>query len=80
MLGIPENSDQEEVRKAYLFLVKKFHPDSGNEQANVEKFQEIDSAFKILMNKITRERFNTEEEGVVEEKDIQVKINHFPRE
>lgn len=41
MLGISEDSDQEQIRTAYLTLVKKYHPDSGSAEANAEKFQEV---------------------------------------
>lgn len=41
MLGISEDSDQEQIRSAYLALVKKYHPDSGTDKANAEKFQEV---------------------------------------
>lgn len=41
ILNISENSDQEQIRSAYLKLVKKYHPDSGSEEANVDKFQQV---------------------------------------
>lgn len=41
ILEIDENSDQEQIRAAYLKLVKRYHPDSGTEEANVDKFHEV---------------------------------------
>lgn len=45
ILGIPEDSDQEQIRAAYLALVKKYHPDSGSEEANADKFLEVQKSF-----------------------------------
>ncbi|XP_045477652.1 dnaJ homolog subfamily C member 28 isoform X2 [Harmonia axyridis] len=70
LLQVAEGSDQEQIRTAYLNLVKKFHPDSGSEHANVEKFHEIDQAFKILTAKISKVRWDKEDEVEKEEPDI----------
>ncbi|KAK5641419.1 hypothetical protein RI129_009966 [Pyrocoelia pectoralis] len=67
ILNLPENSDQEAIRKAYLELVKRYHPDSSTDEADVKKFQEIDRAFKILMNKKAKERWQVADEDVEEE-------------
>ncbi|XP_073970636.1 dnaJ homolog subfamily C member 28 isoform X3 [Rhodnius prolixus] len=39
-LGVPNDSDQETVRVAYIELVKRYHPDSKSSEADVNKFQE----------------------------------------
>ena len=41
ILGIPNNSDQETVRRAFIELCKKYHPDSGKLSADSEKFHEV---------------------------------------
>ncbi|EEB17127.1 J domain-containing protein C21orf55, putative [Pediculus humanus corporis] len=61
ILGIPNNSDQETVRRAFIELCKKYHPDSGKLSADSEKFHEIDSAYKTLQNKFAEERWNVDE-------------------
>lgn len=43
VLEIDESSDQEQIRMAYLQLVKRYHPDSGTEEANSDKFHEVRS-------------------------------------
>ncbi|XP_063699255.1 dnaJ homolog subfamily C member 28 [Culicoides brevitarsis] len=56
ILGVDEFSDQNTVRNAYISLVKKLHPDSGHAEANQERFQEVDQAFKILQGKFAKAR------------------------
>ncbi|XP_022916995.1 dnaJ homolog subfamily C member 28 [Onthophagus taurus] len=58
VLEIPEDSDQEHIRQAYITLVKKYHPDRG--EGNDDKFKEIDVAFKTLMDKKSKERWDVE--------------------
>ncbi|KAG5882914.1 hypothetical protein JTB14_023376 [Gonioctena quinquepunctata] len=70
ILGIEETSDQEQIRAAYLGLVKKYHPDSGTDEANAEKFQEIDKAFRNLINRNAKERWDVEEGDIVNHPDI----------
>jgi DnaJ family protein C protein 28 len=38
VLEISSQSDQEQVRQAFLNMVKRFHPDSGSPEASAEKF------------------------------------------
>lgn len=54
-LGVSENASQEEIRAAYLALVKKYHPDKYRdnplkELAN-EKLKEINEAYDVLTKK-----------------------------
>lgn len=60
MLGVADNSDQNTVRRAYIDLVKKVHPDSGHSEASAERFQEVDESFKFLMEKHAKARRNIE--------------------
>jgi molecular chaperone DnaJ len=52
ILGIPRNASQEDIRKAYRELVKKYHPDKyqGNPLADLaeEKLQEVNWAYDTL--------------------------------
>lgn len=74
MLEIPENSDQDVAREAYLKLVKKVHPDSGGPEASADRFTEIDNAFKTLQAKFAKERRGiADEPEPSQEFDIKVK-------
>lgn len=57
---MPENSDQNTVRRAYIELVKQVHPDSGHADANDKRFQEVDESFKFIMEKHAKARRNIE--------------------
>ncbi|MEA5060054.1 MAG: molecular chaperone DnaJ [Clostridia bacterium] len=57
VLGVSENATPEEIRAAYLQLVKKYHPDrytdpALREVAN-EKLMEINEAYELLTKKST---------------------------
>uniref|UniRef100_A0A182K5Z3 J domain-containing protein n=1 Tax=Anopheles christyi TaxID=43041 RepID=A0A182K5Z3_9DIPT len=69
LLGVNEQSDQNTVRQAYLSLVKKLHPDSGHPEASAERFQEVDSAFRILQEKFAKAR-----RGIMEDLHEEVKV------
>ena len=47
ILEIKNNSSKEEIRKAYLKMVKKYHPDNLK-TGDIEKFLIIQKAFDIL--------------------------------
>lgn len=47
-LNLLPNSKQNEVRKAFLELAKKYHPDSGSPEADMDKFVAVESAFRVL--------------------------------
>ena len=51
ILGISKDASQEEIKKAFRQLARKYHPDvnQGNKEAE-EKFKEINEAFQVLNN------------------------------
>ncbi|KAL1138274.1 hypothetical protein AAG570_009963, partial [Ranatra chinensis] len=61
VLGVSLDSDQETVRQAFLELVKKYHPDIGGPLASVEKFQEIETAYRKIQEKFAKDRWNVNE-------------------
>uniref|UniRef100_A0A1B6MQD0 J domain-containing protein n=2 Tax=Graphocephala atropunctata TaxID=36148 RepID=A0A1B6MQD0_9HEMI len=58
VLNVKVDSDQETVRQAFLKLVKRFHPDSGSSEADGQKFQEIEKAYRKLQQKFHAERWS----------------------
>lgn len=67
ILGLQETADQNTVRRTYIELVKKVHPDSGHPDASADKFQEIDNAFKILLEKFAKNR-----RGIVDDEEEKI--------
>lgn len=54
ILGITKGASEEEIKKAFKTLAKKYHPDlnPGDKKAE-EKFKEINEAYRMLTNKGT---------------------------
>ncbi|KAG2234531.1 hypothetical protein INT48_007344 [Thamnidium elegans] len=58
VLGISQTASQDEIRKSYLKMAKKFHPDKNIE--GTEKFKEIGNAYKALSCAETRKKHDAE--------------------
>jgi DnaJ-class molecular chaperone len=58
ILEINPNATENEIKKAYLHLVKLYHPDKNKSINAAEHFQQIQTAYEILINPITREEYN----------------------
>ena len=51
ILGVAKGASQDEIRKAYLKLAHKYHPDkTGGDKAAEEKLKEINGAYDVLKN------------------------------
>lgn len=57
ILGVSEDATQDEIKKAYKGLAKKYHPDR-NEDADEEKFKEIGEAYAVLSDEEKREKYD----------------------
>ena len=54
VLGLSPNASEEEVKKAYKKMAKKYHPDvTGNDPAAAKKMQEVNAAYDAIINKKT---------------------------
>ncbi|HEV2987027.1 MAG TPA: DnaJ domain-containing protein, partial [Candidatus Angelobacter sp.] len=48
-LGVKKNASQEDIRKAFRKLARKYHPDvNPNDKKSEEKFKEISEANDVL--------------------------------
>lgn len=64
VLGVSRDASQDEIKKAYRSLAKKYHPDVSTDPNATEKFAEIQVAYDCLSNpekKANYDRFGTED-------------------
>ncbi len=57
-LGVSRSASQDEIRKAYFELARKFHPDKNPERDAKKKFQKIQAAFDVLNDSQKREMYD----------------------
>lgn len=65
LLNLPLHSKQDEIRKSFLELAKKYHPDSGSPEADMDKFVAVENAFRFLSKHNTGSTNNDEVEKIV---------------
>jgi len=58
LLGVPETATQEEIKKAYRKLARKYHPDLCKKPECEEKFKEINTAYEILGDPEKRKKYD----------------------
>lgn len=70
ILEIKPNASEVEIKKSYLKLVKKYHPDRNKTPGAAEYFQQIQTAYEILIDPKSRQEYQkmnqTERSGFVE--------------
>lgn len=59
ILGVSRDASEDEIRKAYKRLAKKYHPDISTEPNAEEKFKEIQEAYSVLSDKQKRQAYNS---------------------
>ena len=64
ILGVDKNASQEDIKKAYRKLAKKYHPDAnpGNKEYE-EKFKAINEAYEVLGDEEKRRKYDSFGEG-----------------
>ncbi len=58
-LGVSENASEQDIKRAYRELAKKYHPDRDpSSTENEAKFKEISEAYSVLSNKKKRAEYD----------------------
>lgn len=58
ILGVSQTATQDEIKRAFRTLAKKYHPDVNSDINATEKMQEIIDAYEILSNLELRKRYD----------------------
>lgn len=58
VLGVPQTSSPEEIKKAYRLLARRYHPDVNHEPDAEERFKEINEAYEVLSDPQKRAMFD----------------------
>src|ERR671915_1682469 len=59
-LGVDRKAGDDEIKKAYRKLARKYHPDTNPDDATAEeKFKEVQEAYSILSDPDKRKRYDS---------------------
>ena len=56
ILGVDQNADQEQIKRAYRELAKQHHPDRPD--GDIEKFKKIQEAYETLKDPASRQQYD----------------------
>lgn len=57
ILGLQQGASEDEVRKAYRTLAKRYHPDVNDEEGAHDKFSEVNEAYEFLTDNAQRTNY-----------------------
>src|SRR6218665_1318857 len=63
-LGVPKTASEDEVRKSYRRLARKYHPDVSKELDAEQRMREVNEAYDVLRDKEKRAAYDALAERV----------------
>jgi curved DNA-binding protein len=57
-LEVPRDASEEDIRKSYRRLARRYHPDVSKEPDAEERFKEVSEAYEVLRDREKRERYD----------------------
>ncbi|OQY36628.1 MAG: J domain-containing protein [Chloroflexota bacterium] len=58
VLGVNRDATQEDIKKAFRKLARKYHPDVKGSESSEEKFKEINEAYQVLSDTEKRQKYD----------------------
>src|SRR2546430_8542935 len=58
ILGVARTASEEEIKKAFRKLARKYHPDVAKAKGSEEKFKEINEAYEVLGDAAKRKKYD----------------------
>jgi molecular chaperone DnaJ len=58
VLGVDKKASQDDIKKAYRKLARKYHPDTNKDPGAEERFKEISEAYDVLGDEDKRKRYD----------------------
>jgi curved DNA-binding protein len=57
-LGVSRSASDDEIRKAFRKLARKYHPDVAKEKGAEDKFKEVNEAYEVLSDPTKRKKYD----------------------
>jgi curved DNA-binding protein len=57
-LGVPRDASEEDIRRSYRQLARRYHPDVNKEPGAEDRFKQISEAYEVLRDPEKRERYD----------------------
>src|SRR5512135_789652 len=58
VLGVTRESSEDDIKRAYRKLARKYHPDVSKEPSAEERFKEVQEAYEVLKDSKKREAYD----------------------